>query len=396
VNELDMVRGIAADTPQPDQPTTQAARARLLAAIATEPAAGRDQPPARPARNTAVVGRRLPRRLLPAGAVAAALATALAAPLLLHTPAAVTPHPTLTEDAALGGDPKPTAARVLTNAALAAARAPAPRFGPGTYWYVLERGVKLGTSHDQAGSPASFFYRFPYQEESWWGADGTVAGRTDNGRVEFLTARERAAWVAAGRPDLGLPSTEVLPKSRALTFGVGWVPGSYQELVALPTQPERLAVELIERIRRQPAGGWLADPGTAVPKIARAQPRRANRTVQASELLGTIAWLLAHYPLPPRLQAALYQVLTRLDGVKLLGATTDLAGRRGVSIAIDQPGTPLGERSELLLDPAGGRLLGSRTVQTRRAPGWRSPPGTVLVETAYLKLAVVDAPNARP
>jgi hypothetical protein len=179
--------------------------------------------------------------------------------------------------------------------------------------------------------------------------------------------------------------------------GIGWLPTSYQELVELPTQPELLAAELTERIRTHHlAGGWLANSGTAGVEAVKPGHRLSNRTVQAAELFGTIGWLLAHYPVPPKLQAAFYQVLTRLDSVKLLGATTDLASRRGVSVAIDLPGTPLGERSELLLDPASGRLLGSRVVQTRRVPGWRTPPGTVTVESAYLKMAVVDSLNARP
>jgi hypothetical protein len=77
-------------------------------------------------------------------------------------------------------------------------------------------------------------------------------------------------------------------------------------------------------------------------------------------LFGTISYLLEHYPLPPELRAALYQVLTRLDGVRLIGGVTDLAGRRAVSVAVDLD-QPLHERDELFLDPATGRLLGARS-----------------------------------
>jgi hypothetical protein len=111
-------------------------------------------------------------------------------------------------------------------------------------------------------------------------------------------------------------------------------------------------------------------------------------------LFGTIRYLLEHYPLPPPLRAALYQVLTRLDGVKLTGATTDLAGRRAVSVAIDLD-QPLHERDELLLDPATGRLLGARSVLTREVPGWRIPVGTVTDESAFLEASVVDSRTAR-
>jgi hypothetical protein len=396
MNELDLVRGIATDTPEPGVATARTARARLLDAIATAETGGRGRPADGMRRTRGGVGWRRLRRLLPVGVIAAVLTAAVAAPLILHAPAAVTQDPALTVPSGPGGDAEPSAVEVLTNAALAASRAPAPRFGPGRYWYVLERGVKLGTNLDRAGSRRSFFYRFPYRDELWWGADGSLAGRTVNGRAQFLNDTERAAWAAAGRPDLGVPSTQVLPRGRAWIGGIGWLPASYQELVELPTQPERLAAELTQRIRtHQPDSGWLAGAGTSGTKAAKPQPRRDDRTVQEAELFGTIGWLLGHYPPPPKLQAALYQVLTRLDGVKMLGGTTDLAGRRCVSVAIDLPWTPLGERSELLLDPASGRLLGSRVVQTRRVPGWRTPPGTVTIENAYLAMAVVDSPNAR-
>lgn len=40
MNELDVVRGIGVDTPDPDAATTSAARARLLGAIRAEAATG--------------------------------------------------------------------------------------------------------------------------------------------------------------------------------------------------------------------------------------------------------------------------------------------------------------------------------------------------------------------
>jgi hypothetical protein len=112
-------------------------------------------------------------------------------------------------------------------------------------------------------------------------------------------------------------------------------------------------------------------------------------------LFGTIGYLLEHYPLPPELRAALYQVLTRLDGVKLVGGVTDQAGRPAVSVAIDVD-RPLHERNELLLEPATGRLLGARSVLTRKVPGWRVPAGTVIDERVFLEASVVDSRSTRP
>lgn len=84
MNELDLVREVASDTPEPDAATTRAARARLLAGIAAETAAGGPaanwQRHARPARRT-IRGR----RLLPVGvAFAAVVVMVLAVPLILR------------------------------------------------------------------------------------------------------------------------------------------------------------------------------------------------------------------------------------------------------------------------------------------------------------------------
>jgi len=53
--------------------------------------------------------------------------------------------------------------------------------------------------------------------------------------------------------------------------------------------------------------------------------RNPNHTHQ---LFGTIAYLLENYPVPAALRAALYQALTRLDGVQLIRTVTDMPGRR--------------------------------------------------------------------
>jgi hypothetical protein len=377
-DELDLVRSIATDTTEPDAATTQAARARLLAVIAAEAATDHPQPTRRRAPRTA--GRMRPRRLLAgSAAVAAVLTAALAAPLLLQRPATIPPAPgTGTQPPGSLPSPKPTADSVLTTAALAATRAPAPGFGPGRYWYVRERGVKLGTNLDQAGSKRSFFYRFGYHSETWWAPNGSLSGQLRNGPAEFLDQGERAAWVAAGRPDLGLPNTEVYsPRVKQEVVGIGWLPASYQDLVELPTDPARLAVALAERVRANP------------------QLRSVGRPHLTVELFGTVGYLLEHYPLPPRLRAGLYQALTRLDGVKLVGNVTDLAGRPAVAVAIDVDQL-LQERNELLLEPATGRLLGTRSVLARRVRGWRLPAGTVLEERVFLEASVADSRTTQP
>jgi hypothetical protein len=379
-DELDLIRSIAADTPDPDPAAIRAARARLLTVIAAETTT-RPRPRRRAAAGTA--GRVRLRRLLPGSVmVAAALTTALAAPLLLQRPATLPPSPTTGTTPPGRPGTAPALDRVLATAALAAASAPAPEFGPGKYWYIRERGVKLGSNLDRAGSRRNFFYRFGYRSQTWWALDGSLSGQLRNGPARFLDQRQRAAWMAAGRPDLGLPNTEVYsPKVKQRIVGIGWLPSSYQDLVALPTDPATLLAALTKRIRTGSPPGLPA--GSTSP------------TSRTQLLFGTIGYLLEHYPLPPQLRAGLYQVLTRLEGVRLVGNVTDLAGRHGVAVAVDID-RPLHERNELLLEPATGRLLGTRTVLTRRVPGWPLPAGTVVDQRVFLQAAVVDSRTTRP
>jgi hypothetical protein len=76
---------------------------------------------------------------------------------------------------------------------------------------------------------------------------------------------------------------------------------------------------------------------------------------------------------------------------------TSLAGRRGVGVTIgpaEEEKVP--RRTVLIFDPATARLLGSRSVLAAEVPGVRLPPGTVMEETAFVEMSVVDSPTTRP
>ena len=339
------------------------------------------------------------RRLLPAGAaIAAVLATALAVPLFLHDPAPVTRE----REAGTGvaGDvlatARPAAVKVLTTAAAAAAREPEPAFGPGKYWYVRERGAKVGTNFDQAGSPKSFFYRIPYDNETWWALDGQTRHRDTNGRPQLLSPAERAVWVANGRPKLPGPRVDIYNESPGTSDrSDGWLPLTYEQIRQLPTDPARLTDVLSERI-------YAGQPDGSCPIPSGWDRRRPlgpcpHRPVTDGDRFGAIVFLVTHYPLPAELRSALYQALTRLDGIDLTGEVTDLAGRRGVGVTSSSPDrSRVPRRSVLIFDPATGRLLGSRSVLAAQVPGWRLTPGTVMEETTFLKMSVVDSPTTRP
>jgi hypothetical protein len=389
MNVLDVVRGIGVDTPDPDEATTSAARARLLAAIRAEAATGgpavTDLAVDLGARRKARQARR--RRLLPAGAaIAAVLATALVAQLLLHDPTPVTQD----QDAVLA-TAEPAAIKVLTTAAAAAARAAEPALGPGKYWYVRERGTSVGGNEDQFGTPRSFHYRTPYDNETWWAPDGVLRTRQSFGRPRFLSPADRDVWVDNGRPELPGPSVHIVDEGPGISDrSDGWLPMTYEQIVELPTDPARLSDVLSERI-------YAGQPNGSCPVPLGPDGRCPHRPVTDLDRYGAIVFLLTNYPLPAQLRSALYQALTRLDGIELTGEVTDLAGRRGVGVTIgplDEEKLP--RRTVLIFDPATGRLLGTRSVLAAEVPGTRLPPGTVMEEAAFLEMSVVDSPTARP
>jgi hypothetical protein len=322
------------------------------------------------------------------------LATALVAQLVLHDPARVTQEQD--SDTSVAGDvlatAEPAAVKVLTTAAAAAARAPEPAFGPGKYWYVRERGTRVGTNFDQVGSPKSFFYRTPYEYETWWAVDGDTRYRETLGRAQLLGPAEWAAWVAKGRPKL--PGREVRTYEEKLRDrSDGWLPLTYEQIIQLPTDPARLTDALSERLYAgQPNGSCPIPPGLDVAAV-----RCPHRPVTDGDRFGAIVFLLTDYPLPAELRSALYQALTRLDGIKLIGEVTDSAGRRGVGITSSSPDQGrVPRRTVLIFDPVTGRLLGSQSVLAAEVPGWRLTAGTVMEETAFVEMSVVDSPTTRP
>jgi hypothetical protein len=388
MNELDVVRGIGVDTPDPDEATTSAARARLLAAIRAEAATGRPAVTDLGARRMAGTPRRPDRRrrLLPAGvAIAAVLATALIAQLLLHDPTPVTQD----QDAVLA-TAEPAAVKVLTTAAAAAARAPEPALGPGKYWYVRERGTSVGGNEDQFGTPKSFHYRTPYDNETWWAPDGVLRTRQSFGRPRFLSPADRDVWVANGRPELPGPSVHIDEEGPGISDrSDGWLPMTYEQIIKLPTDPAQLSDVLSERL-------YAGQPVGSCPVPLGPDGRCPHRPVTDLDRYGAIVFLLTHYPLPAQLRSALYQALTRLDGIELIGEVTDLAGRRGVGVTIGPTEEKLPRRTVLIFDPATGRLLGTRSVLAAEVPGTRLPPGTVMEEAAFVEMSVVDSPTTGP
>lgn len=327
MNEIDLLERMRAELPPARPESRAAARGLLIARI--EAAAPIAQP--RP--------QRMRRRWLSLAVAGTALAAALVVLAIGLGDG--------------GGQVQPAVAQVLRQTAeVAAAREPLT-LAPGQFLYTRSTNAYL---HSTAG----WSVLVPSRTETWASMDGRRKGRTRQvyGQPRFVSAGQRAAWVAAGSP----PLSKAGAVEDSVVSGGGMV-----DAALLPTDPATLR----EMIEAREIPGVEGPPGEA-------------------ETFRLVGDLLRQAYLPPDVRAALYQLTAELPGVELLGEVRDPVGRPGTGVAYvdDQDGI----RRELIFDPATSALLGERESIVRSgAYGVDAPPGTPVSYAAYLESKVVDS-----
>ena len=341
MNELDLIRNFRADVPAPSP--TAAGRARRAW-----------RPPPRRSR------RPRPRAVALAAALAAVgTAVALVVP---------------TDDGGRLGSPSASAAQVLKRAA-AAQTAPARPLRPGEYWYVRLRTHWL-TSTEVDG--AAFGYIAPTVREDWIAIDGYRGFRTrDAGPPRFLGPRDRARWIAAGRPDLFVagdgrmtrdkppPGSEMARKP----FYDGSQSVSYRQLLDLPRDPATLHA----RLRRS------------------AVECECGKSVE-QETFVIVGDLMRDTPIPGDLRAALLRAAAHVPGIERIDPIRDVAGRMGTGVAIDSGGT----RSVLIFDSESYDLLGESVFALKRSNYVDAGPGRLISGSAVMESGIVRSPTALP
>ncbi len=348
-----------------------------------------DEPPVRHASLQRVLRRGARRRtwrrhrLALAGGLAALLAVALAAGLLPRG----------------AGGPAPAAAAVLDAAASTAASRTPPPLEPGQFWYTRTKGKNVDLLPRPAPPPRQFLAAQPSIGEEWWGPTGVWRSRGRYGNPIVLDP-DKAAWIAAGRPPLrtndrswdlrGQQARRFMSWPGVLFPRVDWNQQAWnhaaQRLQQLPTDPAALDRRLRDNARRD--GLRLPEPEAREWCRRPIQTQRCLDLVEADanvDIFQAATWLLARPVTPPALRAALFRVLARLEGIRVLGATTDEEGRRGTAVAITFDGV----RHELLFDPSSSLLLAERDIiVTSRPEAPRYPVGTTIRSELYLTRAV--------
>jgi hypothetical protein len=263
-----------------------------------------------------------------------------------------------------------SAAAALERAAVAATRKPAPEPfpRPGQFFYTRTQATYLDTAYLGGGiTVPSLNTR---TREAWISLGRSGGERTIATKQRFPSAAARAAWVKAGRFDLGLSDGKTMTSLGKTAYYLGNERLSYVQLLAFNQSGHALYQRLRDHYHQGQGGGIDAEIFTQVGDALREQAS------------------------PPRLRAALYRALKEVPGVRYLGRVRDRLGRPAIGIERTERGT----RRELLFDPDTSAMLAERVVMVTVPKGYAGlvPPGTVSSDAVYERRAVVDRLGQRP
>ncbi|MGH3276921.1 MAG: CU044_5270 family protein [Streptosporangiaceae bacterium] len=254
-------------------------------------------------------------------------------------------------------------AAILRKLILTASRQPAmPGLQPGQFQYTQSVSLTEST-YASASSPGharalpDYSVDYAEQRQFWIASDGS--GRLVETMINpiFPTARDRAHWVANGRPSL-------VQQPLDQTFGPHGL--SSVDVSTLPTDPAQLARLISSRaIEGGPRG-----PG--------------EDFIQVGDLL-------RETDASPALRAALFQVASHIPGVTVISMARDHSGRSGIALKYvasgSASGSPFaaGAEQEYIFNPATSAMIAemSEGVSAGAAPG--------LNWTDYLRSFVVSS-----
>jgi hypothetical protein len=266
------------------------------------------------------------------------------------------------------------AAEVLNNAAAATIRTSDPVVGPGQY-------LKIETTElTGAGAQAADGSDINWQE-------------TTGGQVYVPADREGEwVWNREGRVPLASSSEEAKAEARRL-----------RELSKTENFPKDQVNPMVGGVLRANGGAFYGNEPTVIigtplkeagslPKDPQAlldliydRTKGAGKSPEA-EAFVTIANGLRTGVVPADLRAALYKAAALIPGVTVGNRQATVDGRTGIAIGI--PSSDGVARTDIIIDPASGLVIGEQQVLLKDYPG--APAGTVTSWTS-VKTSVVNA-----
>ncbi|MGW1951171.1 CU044_5270 family protein [Streptomyces sp. NPDC001920] len=297
---------------------------------------------------------RMPRPSITVPLVAAALAAAIAAPMVMT-----------------GGEANPDIAsgKVLTTPVGAATTKGVPQ--------LLDRlsRATAGTSHPNV-EPGQYIYIESQSAETYLksvGGHKSLASHELHRRQLWASPDGTKGWLID-------PAVNDKPEGETLTLPdeLGNTPvadlnaPSYDYLAELPTDPDALLAKIYDET----------------------DGRGNSRDQQAFTTIGDL--LGESYP-PAALHAALFKAAAKIPGVVVVQDAEDAVGRHGVAVARFDESS--GRREEWIFDRKTHVYLGQRTVQVRAKNDGDDAlfkPGTVISTSAVTGRAVVDGIKRTP
>jgi hypothetical protein len=308
-----------------------------------------------------------------------------------------------------------SAAEILHEAAGAAAASDAPATlipGPGQFYFHKERQFGIvgwvspvpGPHADTPAeivsgtlyAPNAYNALIPTTVEEWVASDGGGRRREALGPLQFWDPAEEARWHAAGSPPpppFNAEYRRLYPRAfqraqkanahvidyKQKGFGDSF---HFPDTSKLPTDPKALR-HAIEANAIEVTGFQLIEP--------KGKARRLDAAQTKEQLIS----ILFEGAPTPRLQAAIFNALAELPGIKVTPAT-DSIGRHGDAIyyAIRD-----GIRAEFLFDAETSDLLATRArlVDPAGSQSFKDlPVGTTVNERDFLDAGVVDSTRETP
>jgi hypothetical protein len=224
----------------------------------------------------------------------------------------------------LGGAPPVSAAEALRQLATVSASQDGLVPGPGqfTFSHMIERSS--GTHAATQDPHANYSFTLTYNEYQWVASDYSGRSVMNGATVEFPSPVDRAAWVAAGSPDL-TPGEDYLCGRGGLQPGL--------RISEVPTDVAGVLASL-----RNYGGG---DPNEGL------------------QMFGALEELLnennAAFNLYPQRRAAILAAVSQLNGVSFVSDATDVLGRSGYGFRWTLAS---GDTHTLIFDPLTGEFLG--------------------------------------
>jgi hypothetical protein len=305
-----------------------------------------------------------------------------------------------------------SAAEILHGAAAAAAATPATSVpGPGQFLFRKERrleveawryplppeGRRVGVAEVSDGTmsgPHAFNAMMPRTVESWTGQNGGGRSREVAGTPKFWSPKEEAHWKAAGSPlpppfnaeyqrrfIAGFPGVLELGPRVVDTGRSGFGNFHFPDTSKLPTEPKALR-RAVEGNEIEVVGFHLVD----------AKAAHLDTEETKKELIN----ILQEGEATPALQAATFDALAELPGMKVDDRAVDRLGRHGDAIVL---GVKNGIREEYIFSPASGEVLATRRVLVDPAAAGliNGPPaGTTFSERDYIEEGTVGSINEAP